>query len=179
MTRARAALLLVASGIAPAQGIKFFNRSDPKVQTLIFIDNAALDITDRRIGIFPFPASPFAAPSPAFGEVLHQSILAIEIAGQVVYLDNVKQEGEQSETERIAAAARYGRALKLDLVMLGRVDSLSARSSGALNVKITLRIISTRNGEVLWYGVKKVDWIRRYPIEDCLRLVAESFLEEF
>ncbi len=178
-----ALLLLLAPGSLSALGLKsfpFINRGGPKLKTLTFIQSPTLSLANVRVGVFGFSIPSYAdPPPPPFGELLYQALLAEQAAGRVTYLDAAWDSEKLAEQERIASAASYGRARGLDLIVLGRLDSMLSRSSGGLVLKVTCRLVSTQTGEVLWYGSKKADWLRRYPLEDCFRTLAYSFLEEW
>ena len=86
---------------------------------------------------------------------------------------------ELTDADRIAAVAKQGYSRKLDLVILGSVDALFRKPSKGLTARVTLRVINTRDGEVLWYGTKRADWLRRFALDDCLLRLAWSFVSEW
>ena len=86
---------------------------------------------------------------------------------------------ELTDADRIAAVAKQGYSRKLDLVILGSVDALFRKPSKDLTARVTLRVINTRDGEVLWYGTKRADWLRQFALDDCLLRLAWSFVSEW
>jgi hypothetical protein len=152
----------------------------PKIQTWVFLRSEDLDLTGDRVGVFDFPIPSHASPAPPrLGELLYQGLLAKEAAKEAVYLEGVSGgPGNATAAERIAAAAQYGRQHRMDAVALGRVDALFVRSAGGLIVEVTLRVVSTKSGEMLWYGKKRAHWSRYVPLEDGFRTIARSFLKD-
>ncbi|HYM10584.1 MAG TPA: hypothetical protein VEU62_07625 [Bryobacterales bacterium] len=165
----------------PALRLPFLHRgSSAKIETWIFWRSENLDLATDRIGVFEVPLPLHTAPTPPrFGELFYQTLLARDAAKQVVYLESIAWDLESATAAwRMAAAAQYAREHRLDAVALARVDALFVRSSGGLILEITLRVVSAKNGEVLWYGKKRAYWSRYTPLEDCFRTVAESFRKE-
>ena len=161
-----------------AQG--FFQRADPKIQTLVFHRDQPPYFAKKKVGVLEFPTPAAGEPgAPSFGDLFHQLLLSEDTANRVAFLEGVSWDREKlTEDQRVTAAAAYAQARALDVVVLGRVDSLYRRANDGLAVKVTLRVVSAAGGEVLWFGSKQADWIRYFPLEDCLRTLANSFLDD-
>ncbi len=175
------ALLVTAAWAQSVRPFPFFNRGDPKIQTLVFVHRpSCCDLARLRVGVLPFPLPDAVRPgTPPFDAILEQVLLADFAAASTLLLrGRAAGPPEQADEERASLAAALGRAHHADLVVLGRVESLLHRPSGGLVAKVSLRVVSAASGEVVFYGAKKADWIRDYPIEDCFRTLARSFLEE-
>ena len=177
------ALLLVSAATAAAQTPRpfpFFNRGDPKIQTLVFVRQPDLDLAAKRIGVLPFTVPDATRPgTPSFGDLLHQGLLAAGLNTRLLAVDGFSWDDPRlTEEERIGWAAGYARSRNLDLVVAGRVDYIVHRRAGGLVLKVTLRLIAAETAGVVFYASKKADWLRSYPPEDCFRALADSFLSE-
>ncbi len=160
--------------LSAAQAPRIFTRSDPKIDHLVWVRKLPPYLDKKRVGFLPFQVPDSVSPEPpSFAEILQQLVQAENAARSVTVAGSVAFAADD-----VDAAARFGRLQGYDLVVLGRVDSLFRRSNGGLVLKITLRLVSTSKGEVLWYGAKKADWIRYFPLEDCLRSLAYAFLDD-
>ncbi len=181
---------LVVGSTLPAQKLKpfpFFNRSDPKIETRVFVRAPQLKLACREVGVLPFSRSNQPNPNvPSFETFLQQALLQsakAEMIDSVPALpwDNLPdwKVRQLTDVDRIGAVAKQGYSRKLDLVIFGTVDTLFRKPSKGLVARVTLRVISTRDGEVLWYGTKRADWLRRFALEDCLLHLAWSFVSEW
>ncbi len=182
--------MLAAGSTLPAQRLKsfpFFNRSDPKIETRVFVDAPQLRLACKEVGVLPFSRSNQPDhKAPPFETFLRQALLQSAKAEMIDAIPKLPWDNlpawkvrELTDADRIGAVAGQGYSRKLDLVILGSVDALFRKPSKGLVAGVTVRVISTRDGEVLWYGTKRADWLRHFALEDCLRRLAWSFVYEW
>jgi hypothetical protein len=89
------------------------------------------------------------------------------------------QETPLTDRKRWEAALLDARARQADLAVVGQLHSVFRTAGGGLTIKLTVRVISTQDGRVIWYGRKRADWIRRFPIEDCYLNLAWSLVRDW
>ncbi len=181
-------LLLITSlrgdGLKP---FPWFNRSDPKIQTQVFLRGVDLDISGKRVAIYaldvPVKGQPDLIP---FGPVLEQALYQEKSSAAVDYFPAppwrsplAPQMKDLTDHERDGSAILHGRSKNADLVVIGGVQSAFRTAGGGLLVSISLRVISAHDGRIVWYGRKRADWIRRFPIEDCFLNLAWSFVSDW
>jgi hypothetical protein len=178
--------------ISPLRGDRlkpfpWFNRGDPRIQTHVFLRGVDLDISGKRIAIYPFDVSPKVQPDLApFGPVLEQALYQEGTAAVVEYLPVAPWRGplspqmkEPTDRERDNLGVIDARSRNADLLVVGRVQPAFRTAGGGLLVNITVRVLSARDGRILWYGRKRADWIRRFPIEDCFLNLAWSLVKDW
>jgi hypothetical protein len=140
-------------------------------------------LLDRKVGVYPFVVLQGGGPPPPeFAPLLTQALLQEGSARSVTQAPNAPwdstpawEANQWNEASRIAAVAADGRERGFDFVVLGRVDSFFRTAAQGLRAKVTVWLISTRDGAVVWYGAKKAEWLRRYVIEECVLRLAWSF----
>ena len=191
----RLSVILWLGGLVSNQGLAaqklksfpFFNRSDPKIETRVFVHAPQLKLACKEVGVLPVSRSHQPDPAaPAFETFLQQALLQNAKAEMIDSVPSLPWDNlpawkvrELTDADRIAAVAKQGYSRKLDLVILGSVDALFRKPSKGLTARVTLRVINTRDGEVLWYGTKRADWLRRFALDDCLLRLAWSFVSEW
>ncbi len=186
------ALGLVLIAIAAADGLSaqlkgfpWINRSDPKINAVVFVDAPRFKLACKEVGVFPFRVPDQGEPqASAFATLLRQALLMQGAAETIADIPSLPWDDmpawklrELSDAEKISAVAKDGDARRLDLVVLGSVDSLFRKPSGGLEARVTIRVVDTRDGEILWYGTRHADWVRYFPVEECLLHIAWSFVE--
>ena len=175
------ALALQTGGVFP-----WLRRADPKIETFVFTQLEDLAVGKTHVGILPFPGAPAEPAPPDFGDFLLQALLE---EGHVTAVRKPEkapwerlpewQRQELDELQRTRSAVNWGRAENLDLIVLGRTESVFRTAHQGLTVKVSARVLSVEDGRVLWYGRKRAEWIRSYPTEDCLLNLARSFVDEW
>ena len=178
----QAALALQSGGV-----FGWLRRADPKIETFVFTQHDGLAVGEKRIGLLPFPAASEAEPAPPdFALSLLRALLEDRRVGEVRKLDEAPWEAlpewrkrTLNKQEQVCAAVSWGRTQGLDLIVLGRVETFFRTARQGLTMKVSLRVLSTEDGRVLWYGRKRAEWIRSFPTEDCLLHLARSFVEEW
>ena len=182
--------MLLAGSAQPAQKLKpfpLFNRSDPKIETRVFVHAPRLKLACKEVGVLPFsPSNQPDTKAPSFEIFLQQALLQNAKAEMIDSVPALPWDHlpawkvrELTDADRIGAVAKQGYSRKLDLVILGSVDALFRKPSKGLVARVTLRVVSTRDGEILWYGTKRADWLRHFTLEDCLLHLAGSFVSEW
>ncbi len=186
MTRA-VALLLAAVGVLcgtqPVKAAPLFKRGDPRITTYLFVYRPYLVLLDRKVGVYPFDVVQQGEPvPPAFAPLLAQALLQEGSAVSVTQVPIAPWEQtpiweapQWSEAGRIAAVLADGRERGFDYVVLGRIDRFYRTAAQGLMARVTVWLISTQDGAVVWYGAKHAEWLRRYPLEECLLNLAWSF----
>jgi len=176
-----AAVPAASGGSAPAAA--WFKRGDPHITTFLFVYRPHLVLMDRELGVYPFVILQEGEPSPPeFGPLFTQALLQEGSIASVAYVPEAPWDGAPvwkangwTEASRIAAVAADGRQRGYDFVVLGRVDRLFRTASDGLVARVTVWLISTSDGAVVWYGAKNADWLRRFPLEDCVLRLGWSF----
>ena len=172
---------------AQLKGFPWINRGDPKIKAVVFVDAPQFKLACKEVGVFPFSVPDQGEPkAAAFATVLRQALLMQGAAETIADIPSLPWDElpawklrELTDAEKISAVAKDGDARRLDLVVLGSVDSLFRKPSGGLEARVTIRVVNTRDGEILWYGTRHANWIRHYPVEECLLHVAWSFVEDW
>ena len=180
---------LVAADDLSAQlkGFPWINRGDPKINVVVFVDAPQFKLACKEVGVFPFSVPAQGEPlAAAFATALGQALLMQSEAETIADIPSLPWDEmpawklrELSDAERIAAVATDGDARRLDLVVLGSVDSLFRKPSGGLEARVTIRVVDTRDGAILWYGTRHANWIRHFPLQECLLHIAWSFVEDW
>jgi len=67
----------------------------------------------------------------------------------------------------------------LALLATGRVDALFRTASGGMVIKVSAELWDVEGRVPVWSGRIAVNWIRRYPVEDCMLRAAMVFVEEW
>ena len=186
------ALGLVLIAIAAADGLSaqfkgfpWINRGDPKINAVEFVDAPRFKLACKEVGVFPFSGPDQGEPQAvAFATLLRQALLMQGAAEMIADIPSLPWDDmpawklrELTDGEKISAVAKDGDARRLDLVVLGSVDSLFRKPSGGLEARVTIRVVDTSDGEILWYGTRQADWVRYFPAEECLLHIAWSFVE--
>ncbi len=161
----------------------WFKHGDPEITTLLYVYRPHLLLFDHKVGIYPFVVLQGGEPvPPEFAPLLVQALLQEGSAASVTEVPTapwhatpVWEAGDWSESSRLAAAAADGRQRGFDFVVIGRVDSFFRTAAQGLEAKVTLWLVSTKDGAIVWYGAKKAEWLRRYSLEDCITRLAWSF----
>ena len=172
--------------IAPAENLaagSWFKRGDPHITTFLFVYRPHLLLLDRQLGVYPFVIEQGGEPSPPeFAPLFAQALLQEGSTASIVFVPEAPWEatapwkaGLWTESARIAAVAADGRQRGFDFVVLGRVDRLYRTTADGLVAKVTVWLISTADGAVVWYGAKNADWLRRFPLEDCILRLGWAF----
>ena len=186
------ALGLVLIAIAAAEGLSaqlkgfpWVNRSDPKINADIFVDAPRFKLACKEVGVFPFSGPDQGEPQAfAFATFLRQALLMQGAAESIADIPALPWDDmpawklrELTDGKKISAVAKDGDARRLDLVVLGSVDSLFRKPSGGLEARVTIRVVDTSDGKILWYGTRQAAWIRYFPTEECLLHIAWSFVD--
>ena len=186
------ALGLVLIAIAAADGLSaqlkgfpWVNRSDPKINADIFVDAPRFKLACKEVGVFPFSGPDQGEPQAfAFATFLRQALLMQGAAESIADIPSLPWDDmpawklrELTDGKKISAVAKDGDARRLDLVVLGSVDSLFRKPSGGLEARVTIRVVDTSDGKILWYGTRQAAWIRYFPTEECLLHIAWSFVD--
>jgi hypothetical protein len=188
------ALGLVLIAIVAADGLSaqlkefpWVNPSDPKINAVVFAEAPRFKLACKEVGVLPFRLPDQGeAKAAAFGTVLRQALLMQGAAETIADIPTLPWDEmaagklrELTDADKISAVAKDGDARRLDLVILGSVDSLFRKPSGGLEARVTIRVIDTSDGEILWYGTQQADWIRYFPVEECLLHIAWLFVESW
>lgn len=160
-----------------------FKRGDPHITTYLFVYRPHLMLLDRKLGVYPFEIVQGGEPlPPEFAPLLAQALLQEGSARSVTPVPSAPWDqtrawemGRWSEVHRIAAVAADGRERGFDFVVLGRIDRFFRTAAQGLMAKVTVWLISTEDGAVVWYGAKQAEWLRRYSVEDCVLRLTWSF----
>ena len=186
------ALGLVLIAIAAADGLSaqlkgfpWVNRSDPKINADVFVDAPRFKLACKEVGVFPFSGPDQGEPQAfAFATFLRQALLMQGAAETIADIPSLPWDDmpawklrELTDGKKISAVAKDGDARRLDLVVLGSVDSLFRKPSGGLEARVTIRVVDTSDGKILWYGTRQAAWIRYFPTEECLLHIAWSFVD--
>ena len=132
-----------------------FQRKDPRVRFLTYQRSGTIALDARAVVVEPFPAPQGGRPRPPdFAPFLMRSITAIEPGASVEDGKVISGEG---------------------LLVRGRTDRLHRLGAGGLRVHVSLELYdtSTKPQILLWSGAVKADWVRRFPTDDCLQLIAD------
>ena len=186
------ALVLVAivaaeSLSAQLKGFPWVNRSDPKIKAVVFVEAPRFKLACKEVGVLPFSVPDQGEEkAAAFGTVLRQALLMQGAAETIADIPTLPWDEmpagklrELTDAGKISAVAKDGDARRLDLVIFGSVDSLFRKPSGGLEARVTIRVIDTSDGQIVWYGTRQADWIRYFPVEECLLHVAWLFVESW
>ena len=165
----------------------WFNRGDPKITTRVFTRNPGLRLSCKDVGVFPFEVPELTEPrSPDFSTAMRQALLTQGAAETIAHVSTLPWDEvpawkarELSESDKLAAIAADAAARKLEIALVGRVGSAFRKPGKGLTVRATVWIIDARDGTVLWYGTKQADWIRYFPLDECLYHLAWSFVLEW
>lgn len=171
----------------PLKGLPWFNRGDPKIQAVLFVRRSGLSLGAGGVGVASWRLGPSArGEAPALGDFIEQAFLRRGRAGRIRHVDSSPPRGRWdaplgkiSIEERIAAALIQARARELEVIVLARTDTLFRTASHGLLLKATVWLVDVADGSVLWHGRKSASWLRHFPLEDCLLLLAESFVDEW
>jgi hypothetical protein len=137
--------------------------------------------------VYPFVVLQGGEPvPPEFAPLLAQALLQEGSARSVTPVPDAPWDptppwasSRWNEASRIAAVAADGRERGFDFVVLGRVDRFFRTAAQGLSAKVTVWLISTRDGAVVWYGAKQAEWLRRYSLEECTLRLAWSFATDW
>ena len=175
----------LAAGSPVSAIVPLASAQEPKIQTEVIVDKRTTDLLELKIGIFPFASNIKGEPgAPPFARYLEKALLqagADATAAARRPWDGLPTHrlaaltGEDRREALAAAARSSGR----DLVIWGTVENFYRDARGGLRVRVSLRVISAESGTVLWRGEKYAEWIRRFPVEDCLLNLAWSFVAEW
>jgi len=146
-----------SSGVIEA--LPGFRRKDPRIQTFTYRRAYPLHLAGRSIAILPFPApQPGRPKAPDFAPFLGLA-LGWAFPDSVIELD--------------------GNPTGADVLIEGKVDLLHRVGAQGLKASISASVFDVSAGEpfVLWSGTKKADWIRRFPMDDCLLQLADDFVK--
>ena len=164
----------------------WFHRAEPAIESQVFRSQPGIRIDGRRIGILPFPAGQEGQPvPPPFSSFLRNALYASASAGSVVDIDDpsgILPEAERErfgDTQRMALALDRSKAAGADLLASGRVEAVFRTASGGMVIKISARLWDVESCAQVWSGRISVNWIRRYPLEDCLLRAAITLVEEW
>lgn len=136
-----------------------FRRRDPRIRTQVFQQADAIELAGRAIGIRPFEIRQAGEPAPPdFAPYLGRALTW-------AFPDSVVELGP-----RPAAGA--------EVLVQGRVDLFHRMGAQGLRAAISVVVYDVSQGQefMLWNGVKKADWIRRFPTDDCLLRLADDFV---
>lgn len=181
-------LLLGLPGMgSPLRAASWFKRGDPAITTFLYVYRPHLLLFDRKLGIYPFVILQGGEPAPPeFAPLLAQALLQEGSAASVTYVPAapwdqtpVWEAGGWNEARRLAAIAADGRQRGFDFVVMGRVDSFFRTAAQGLVAKVTIWLISTEDGRVVWYGAKKAEWLRRFSLEEHVIRLAWSFATDW
>ena len=174
---------------AAAEGVKAFpwiTQADPRIVTRTFITPSGPFVDGTRIVILPFDQPPGGPAPPPFGEFVFQGLLQQGHAESIVSLPSTPwaeppawKAGRQTDADRFAAAALEGREHGCQYVVTGRVHWVFRTTAYGLRARVTIWVVAAETAEVVWYGTKTADWIRAYPLEDCLLRLAWSFVSDW
>jgi hypothetical protein len=152
-----------------------FQRSDPRIRIETFLRSAEISVVEKRVGVFEFVSEPQGSPpspdlAPYFQQALWQQQLAIEAVwlGPVPALSAPTPAGSRFDQAFILAASQVARTHGVDVVLIGRTQRVVRTISGGLTVKATLWLVHVEGQTVLWHGRFRADWLRHFPLEDCL-----------
>lgn len=191
MARRAALVVMILIGVSLTvgrpQAAPWFKRADPDITTHLFVYRTHLTLLDRRLGVYPFVIAQGGEPRPPeFAPRLTQALLQEGSAVSVTQVPGAPwdqtpdwEASRWNEASRIAAVAADGRERGFDFVVLGRVDSFFRTAAQGLTAKVTVWLISTQDGAVVWYGSKKAEWLRRYSVEECVLRLAWSFATDW
>jgi hypothetical protein len=182
-------LALAASLLAEARlhAAPWFKRGDPEITTHLFVYRPHLLLLDRKLAVYPFVVVQGGEPVPPdFGPLLAQALLQEGSASSVTQIPDAPwdqtptwEASRWNEAGRIAAVAADGRERGFDFVVLGRIDRFYRTAAQGLSAQVTVWLIETSDGAVVWYGAKKAEWLRRYTLEECVVRLAWSFAIEW
>ena len=165
----------------------WFNRGDPKITTRVYTRNPGLRLSCKDVGVFPFVAPELTGPrAPDFSTAMRQALLRQGAAEKIAHVSTLPWDEvpawkvrELSESDKLGAIAADTAARKLEVAVVGRLGSAFRKPGKGLTVRATVWIIDARDAEILWYGTKQADWIRYFPLEECLYHLAWSFVLEW
>jgi hypothetical protein len=177
------AALALSGAAAPLNASSWFKHGDPAITTLLFVYRPHLILLDRKVGVYPFQILQGGEPvPPQFAPLLSQALLQEGSASSVTSIPSAPWEGTPAweadhwnEARRLAAVAADGRQRGFDFVVMGRVDSFFRTAAEGLMAKVTVWLVSTEDGAIVWYGAKKAEWLRRFSLEECVTRLAWSF----
>ncbi len=151
---------LLGEGLAAGilESLPGFQRRDPRIRTLTYRQTDPIELTERSIAVTPFPAPQGGQPpAPDFAPYLRRSL---------------RRSFPKSTVESLATP-------DIEVLVRGRVELFHRVGARGLRVHVSAELydVSAEGELVLWAGAKKADWIRRFPTDDCLQLLADSFIE--
>ena len=188
------ALLLLASSAPAGDLLPFFHGKDPQVRWTLFIDEVP-DLEDRRVVVFPFDVLQQGRPEPPpltehFLNSLaaHADVRAALAADQVPWGDE-----DLSTAARLERLARQAARDDFEVVLWGRVHQLRRPSSGGLKTDVEVWLLDLADPRadaaaarpafgasapprIVWHVRKQIEWKRRYPLDECLALLADKFV---
>lgn len=178
-----------AASLASAQLHKvfpWFHRADPAVERHLFIGSPDFRIDRKRIGVLPFESGQRGEPAPPpFAPFLRQALAQRGIAGAIADIADPLRDVPETDRLRFDREWRIARALDsskttgVGLLALGRVDAVFRTASGGMVIKVSAELWDVERRAPVWSGRIGVDWIRRYPIEDCMLRAAIVLVEEW
>lgn len=136
-----------------------FRRKDPRIQTSTYRRAYPLELADRSIGIRPFPAPQGGKPVPPDFSPFLGRALSWAFPGSVIELDPRPSSG-------------------VEVLIEGRIELFHRLGAQGLRAAISASVFDVSADEqlVLWSGVKRADWVRRFPTGDCLLALADDFV---
>lgn len=164
----------------------WFHRADPAIERYVFTRSPDFQLSGKRIGVLPFELVQRGEPAPPpFAPFLRQALLQRGIVGSlqeitepergIPEVDRLRFDGEW----RIARDLDRAESAKLALLAVGRVDALFRTASGGMVMKVSAELWDVEGRAPVWSGRIAVNWIRRYPVEDCMLRAAMALVEEW
>jgi hypothetical protein len=168
--------LHVATCSAQAQMHKlfpWFHRSDPAIESQIFVIRPCIRLDAGRIGILDFQTAQDGEPlPPPFSPFILQALSRQGIQASRVALPSPsalaskQAEARFSESQRITLALDHSNAAGTGLLVSGQLDALYRTASGGLVIKITAQLWDVEARSQVWSGRLSLNWNKRYPLED-------------
>ncbi len=183
----RLKVVLVIAAALSAWACAGRHLSDSRLQTSVFVDDPRFQIRGKSVAVFPFELPSEGQPAaPQFGVFLRHAMLEDRQAQTVAYVPAPAwaavpewQYARWTEEDRIVATAREARGRGLDFAVIGRVETLYRSTRHAVRARVTVWLISAADEQVVWYGAKKANWVRPFPMDDSLLHLARSFVAEW
>ena len=170
--------------LAQLKSFPWFNRSDPKITTRVFTRNPGFRLSCKDVGVFPFSVSELSESASAdLSTYVRQALLAQGVAETIAHISTAPwnevpawKARKLSENDKLRAIGADAAGRGLELAVVGRLGAAFRKPSKGLSVRATVWVIRARDGEIVWYGTKHADWIRYFPLEECLYHLAWSFV---
>ena len=192
-------ILLAAALVVPSAWagwkLPWRKAPDPRVETTVWRQAEALDLSGRRVALYPVTADTQVEPAPpSLAEPLAHALTAeaqaadVAVAGAWPWDDRPDREKKAlAEEDKLALLIETAREGGFDGAVVGRIEKFYRRAAGGLHVEVSLLLLEVggREGEpaaeprALWNGRKTFEWRGYLPADACFGVIASEFAREW